>query len=68
MATVFYCNMMKRDDGVIYSDIHKSDGRMYSTDIDANRALLFDDYAQYKHTVEMVALTRAEYDELAKGK
>lgn len=30
-------------------------------------ALQYDEYAEYKHSVELVAMTRAEYDELVKG-
>ena len=69
MAYLFYANMQKRGDGKVYSDLHKTDGKIYFDEIDAQRAITLDaEIAKHRHVVPMVAMTEAEYDELVNSK
>ena len=67
MAQTFYVNMPKRADGKVYADLHKTSGVFYHDMKEAQEDLTYDEYRMSKHTVELVALTRQEYDELVKG-
>lgn len=52
----FFVIMQKRRDGKIYPDLHKTDGKIYYTEEDAQRALLFDtELIPYRHIVKMWA-------------
>ena len=64
MAQSFFVNMSKRKDGKVYADLHKADGRIYFEREVAEQELSQDIWQANKHTVELVALTREEYDEL----
>ena len=64
MAQSFFVNMSKRKDGKVYADLHKADGRIYFEREVAEQGLSQDIWQANKHTVELVALTREEYDEL----
>ena len=64
MAQSFFVNMSKRKDGKVYADLHKADGRIYFEREVAEQELRQDIWQANKHTVELVALTREEYDEL----
>ena len=67
MAQTFYVNMQKRADGKVCADLHKTSGVLYHDLKEAQEDLTYDEYRMSKHTVELVALTRQEYDELVKG-
>ena len=64
MAQSFFVNMAKRKDGKVYANLHKADGRIYFEREVAEQELSQDIWQANKHTVELVALTREEYDEL----
>ena len=64
MAQSFFVNMSKRKDGKVYANLHKADGRIYFEREVAEQELRQDIWQANKHTVELVALTREEYDEL----
>ena len=64
MAQSFFVNMTKRKDGKVYANLHKADGRIYFEREVAEQELSQDIWQANKHTVELVALTREEYDEL----
>ena len=64
MAQSFFVNMSKRKDGKVYANLHKADGRIYFEREVAEQELSQDIWQASKHTVELVALTREEYDEL----
>ena len=64
MAQSFFVNMSKRKDGKVYADLHKADGRIYFEREVAEQELRQDIWQANKHTGELVALTREEYDEL----
>lgn len=68
MAQTFYVNMQKRADGKVYADLHKTSGVLYHDLKEAQEDLTYDEYRMSKHTVELVALTKEEYEELMKGK
>lgn len=65
MATTFYVLMLKRADGVVSADLAKSLPTMFLTEHGALERLCEDDaLARHRHVVEMVAMTRTEYDDL----
>ena len=64
MAQSFFVNMSKRKDGKVYADLHKAGDRIYFEREAAEQELSQDIWQANKHTVELVALTREEYDEL----
>ena len=64
MAQSFFVNMSKRKDGKVYADLHKAGDRIYFEREAAEQELRQDIWQANKHTVELVALTREEYDEL----
>ena len=64
MAQSFFVNMSKRKDGKVYADLHKAGDRIYFEREAAEQELRQDIWQASKHTVELVALTREEYDEL----
>ena len=64
VAQSFFVNMSKRKDGKVYANLHKADGRIYFEREVAEQELRQDIWQANKHTVELVALTREEYDEL----
>ena len=64
MAQTFFVNMSKRKDGKVYADLHKAGGKVYLERETAEQELSQDIWQANKHTVELVALTREEYDEL----
>ena len=64
VAQSFFVNMSKRKDGKVYANLHKADGRIYFEREVAEQELSQDIWQANKHTVELVALTREEYDEL----
>lgn len=68
MAQTFYVNMQKRADGKVYADLHKTSSVLYHDLKEAQEDLTYDEYRMSKHTVELVALTKEEYEELMKGK
>lgn len=60
----FFVVMQKRTDGKLYDDLHKTDERIYFTKADAETAISsFGTLSEYFHVVEMVAVTREEWDE-----
>ena len=64
MAQSFFVNMSKRKDGKVYADLHKAGDKIYFEREVAEEELSQDIWQANKHTVELVALTREEYDEL----
>ena len=67
MSTTFYVIMQRRRDGLIYTDLHKTDGRFYLTPEEAQRALENDSiYKEFFHVVELVAMTVEDWNELTK--
>lgn len=65
MAYLFYVNMQKRVDGKVYADLHKTDGKIYFDEVDAQRAILLDaEISAHRHVVKMIAMTEADYDDL----
>ena len=67
MSTTFYIIMQKRKDGVVYADLHKTDGRLYLTELEASRAWETDPRSpEHFHVVELIAMTVEEWDELTK--
>lgn len=63
----FFVNMQKRGDGKVYADLHKTDGTIYFTAEDAQAAIDADPMLKpHRHVVEMVAMTREEYEEQSK--
>jgi len=65
MATTFYVLMLKRADGVVRADLAESLPTMFLTEDAALRSICVDGaLAHHRHVVEMVAMTRAEYDDL----
>ena len=67
MAQTFFVNMTKRKDGKVYADLHKAGGRIYFEREVAEQELRQDIWQANKHTVELVAITREEYEEFLKG-
>ena len=68
MATSFFCIMQKRQDGKVYPDLHKTNLIMYLDHNEAAQDLSHDEYRQVNQVVELVAMTRQEYDELVNDK
>lgn len=67
MSHTFYVVMQKRTDGKVYADLHKTDGRFYLTEEDAQWALEKDTpNPEYFHVVELVAETFEDWDALMK--
>lgn len=66
MATTFWVVMQKRigKDAKVYADLHKTDGIMHQTLWDAEAALRKHPLNPCFHVVELVALTREEWEEL----
>lgn len=62
MACEFFVVMQKRSDGKVYADLHKTDGRMYLTEEEADSALLATgDLAKHFHKVKMVGVLADEW-------
>lgn len=56
MAYQFFVNMQKRSDGKVYSDLQKTDERIYFFLEDAQKAIESDpSVAEHRHVVPMVA-------------
>lgn len=56
MSFEFYVNMQKREDGKIYSDLHKTDRMIYFYQDDAQKAIDKDpDLKACRHVVKMIA-------------
>ena len=52
----FYVNMQKRGDAKVYADNHKTDGRIYFTEEEAQTAIDADpELKQYRHVVKLIA-------------
>ena len=67
MSTTFYVIMLKRKDGKVYADLHKTDGTFYLTEEDARRAWENDPRSpEHFHVVELVAMTVEDWNELMK--
>lgn len=64
MAQTFFVNMQKRADGKVYADLHKTDGIIYHDLAEAAESLSHDEWRMTRHTVELVALTQEEYNDL----
>lgn len=64
MATSFWVVMQKRGDGKVYADLHKTDEKIYLTKEDAEVAQAVLPHSIWTHVVELVALTREEWEEL----
>lgn len=67
MAQTFFVNMSKRKDGKVYADLHKAGGRIYFEREAAEQELRQDIWQANKHTVELVAITKEEFEEFLKG-
>jgi hypothetical protein len=75
--TEFYVIMLKRQDGKVYADLHKTTEKIYLTYDDAEKELndaLYDDalygdyfYKNYYHIVRLIACLPETLDELAQG-
>ena len=66
MSHTFYVIMQKRKDGKVYADLHKTDGRFYLTEEEAELALKHHPEANHFHVVELVAETFEDWDALMK--
>jgi hypothetical protein len=62
MAHLFYTVMLKRSDGKVYADLHKTDGQIYDTLEDAQGALAAHPESGSFHVVDLIALTPEEWD------
>ena len=52
----FFVIMQKRGDSQVYPDLHKTNGKIYYTEEDAQRELLFDtELMPYRHVIKMWA-------------
>lgn len=58
----FFVVMRRRRDSEVYPDLHKTDGHIYPTEVDAQRALLLAPMPEACHVVAMVAVTREYFD------
>lgn len=57
----FYVNMQKRGDGIVYADLHKTDGRIYFTEEAAQAAIDADpELSRFRHVVQLVAVLPEE--------
>lgn len=55
MSFLIYVNMQKRGDGEVYTDMHKTDGRIYFTPEDAQRAIdAVPELAKHRHVVPIL--------------
>jgi hypothetical protein len=68
--TEFYVIMLKRQDGKVYADLHKTTEKIYLTYDDAEKELndaLYGDYfyKNYYHIVRLIACLPETLDELA---
>jgi len=68
--TEFYVIMLKRQDGKVYADLHKTTEKIYLTYEDAEKELndeLYGDYfyKNYYHIVRLIACLPETLDELA---
>lgn len=62
MSYEFFTVMLKRLDGEVYADLHKTDRRIYFTAEEAERELAkIGEVASNFHVVRLVALTVDEY-------
>lgn len=52
----FYVVMQRRQDGVVYPDLHKTDGQFYLTLEDAELALANKPLSSFFHVVKLIAL------------
>jgi len=64
MARSFWVIMQKRSDDKVYADLHKTNDTIYHTQDDAKRVHGYMNLASLCHVVELVALTREEWEEL----
>ena len=71
--TEFYVIMLKRQDGKVYADLHKTTEKIYLTYEDAEKELnegeLYGGYfhKNYHHIVRLIACLPETLDELAQG-
>lgn len=64
MAYEFFVIMLKRSDGKIYADLHKTDEKIYLIEDEADVALKqMGDMARYFHKVRMVGILASEWEE-----
>jgi len=57
----FYVNMQKRGDGKIYTDLYKTDERIYFSREEAQRAIDANpELKPFRHVVELVAVLPEE--------
>ncbi len=64
MATSFWTIMQRRSDNKVYADLHKTNDTIYHTPEDAGETWVNMNLASFFHVVELVALTREEWEEL----
>lgn len=57
----FYVNMQKRADGKVYSDLHKTDEKIYFTPQEAQAVIDADqELKKYRHVVKLIAMTEED--------
>lgn len=60
----FYVNMVKRADGQVYSDLHKTDETIYFTPTDAQEAINKSPEKAHRHVVKLIAMTEEDLEYL----
>ena len=66
--TEFYVIMLKRQDGKVYADLHKTNEVIYGTIEDAYEEWNNNEhYKEYCHIVKLIACLPETLDELAQG-
>ena len=66
--TEFYVIMLKRQDGKVYADLHKTNQIIYLTKEDAEEDLKHDTDASYRHIVKLIACLDEEIKEFQEDK
>ena len=62
--TEFYVIMLKRQDGKVYADLHKSTQQIYLTEEDAEDAFRYFEYQDSYHIVKLIACLDGELKEI----
>ena len=63
--TIFYTIMLKRQDGKVYADLHKTDQFIYLTEEDAYEELNNNKhFKEYYHVVKLIACLDEELKEI----
>lgn len=63
----FYVNMVRRADGNVYSDLHKTDERIYFTPTEAQEVIDNSPEKAHRHVVKLIAMTEEDLEYLKKN-